>query len=237
MFLIGKLKSKKLFALTSNIVEGFSMTKVCLFLGAGASKAIGGYPTTKEFMHSLEGYLGKSEKEALQVICKRSNVEDIENVLEIIDPIVKSRNSELNNAIDRLGINVNSDNTIIRWKNFSKSCVLLKQKIIENLHREYSFHSYKVKSNYGIYLNFFSIIRDHLNGAENDKYFNFLNIFTTNYDRIIEELPKERIRTYDFFVFNQDVQRYFFDPHNFGRLQSQLDRVCLKLFKLHGSLD
>jgi hypothetical protein len=75
------------------------MTEVCLFLGAGASKAIGGYPTTKEFMDRLEKRLSNDEKVTLKAICKRPNVEDIENILEIIDPIVKSGNSMLHDSI------------------------------------------------------------------------------------------------------------------------------------------
>lgn len=213
------------------------MTIACLFLGAGASKAIANYPTTKEFMENLEKYLNNQEKKILKIICNIPDVEDIENVLEVLDPIVMSEQNAVHNSISRLGLTAQSENDNVIWSDFLKYSISLKQKIIENLHREYSFQEYKIISNSNFFLEFFARIHHNLNAMEADNYFNFLNVITTNYDKVVEELFKEQIKIYDFFVFDPKTERYFWDPHFFDRIQSDPNKICLKLFKLHGSLD
>ena len=122
-----------------------NMSKVTLFLGAGASKAFD-YPTTKEFLDNLQEVLSEEEKRVLNSIVKTPEVRDIEHVLQILDPIIEfDSNPFINRMFRRSSVYITLERGNLNWKTFVELCKKLKGDIIGELHRQYEFDRNKLE--------------------------------------------------------------------------------------------
>jgi len=129
---------------------------------------------------------------------------------------------------------------------FSKlleSCRSLRKMIEDTIFDVYQFHS---ELNFGAFYRLFDMI-----SSADDRVGN--QIFTTNYDRIIEELCQRQLETpfqvgndeagydgYDLvdgFVHDPIRMRYLWNPNISFNAKVTPGRVPIKLHKLHGSLD
>jgi hypothetical protein len=231
--------------------------KVALFLGAGASRAFG-YPTTKEFLENIKKKLTGSEKRLLGVFTSPPQILDIEHVLKAIDALLAADSDPYLHAVflkspptlpssekgttpqaDRDGFDIVRTNAITRrrinWVGFVDSCMRLKELIIDELHSEYEFDPTGQKEVLKVYTNMLKSFPMYRNKQ--------LDIFTTNYDRVVEEFCSATGRGIKLIDgFSDDLQRKarFWHPESeFKQTSSPSVRadLVLRLFKLHGSLD
>jgi hypothetical protein len=210
--------------------------KIVTFLGAGASAPFK-YPTTKSFLEGLEGFLTGEEKKYLNSI--RSLywvVEDVEHVVEILDSIL-----ELESASQRTRLS-----TFLFWypvfldfvkkddKRFYFSPSLEEKvgwsqlvKLSEGLRdqvEEFTFQQYeskvvqfpRIKREYA---RFFSMLKNYL--QENE-----FEVFTTNYDNVIEDFSCKSGISCMLSVLDHEVNPRV-ENHEYNLL----------LTKLHGSLN
>ena len=153
------------------------MTKVALFLGAGASRAFG-YPTTLEFVNELKKTLGILEKNLLNSILKSPKVSDIEHVLQTLDPILEPNSiAYLSSVLKGSKISTETLGAEADWGLFISRCEVLKQGIITELFGQYEFDSTKLGKIIDCYTELYSIFY----GVNQ---LNELYVFTTNYDLI-----------------------------------------------------
>ncbi|MCJ7634631.1 SIR2 family protein [Candidatus Bathyarchaeota archaeon] len=208
-----------------------------LFLGAGASRAIG-FPTTSEFMVKVAETLPKTGSDNLVDILKYyeglPEVKDIEHVLEILDTLITfDSNPYAHSLFEKINPSMRGAGREYDWKAYMGSCKRLKDIIIDELYRQYEFDPSRV----GMLDNIFGELVDML-ARKNE--FNQLDIFTTNYDRSIEEYSmtarSKQIELIDGFPYDEKRKGRFWKPEEYQK-KPDPDTPQLRLFKLHGSLD
>ena len=202
-----------------------------IFLGAGASAAFG-YPTTKGFMDQCRTTVKGKEGELLSTLVEVPNISDVEPVLDILDQIVTTespilkyleyRQVQLPTKPSYFGVSNSS------WNDFKKLADSLRRMIHEELFRQYQFDPKKADAIRKLY-------HETLNAISKDA--SIAQVFTTNYDSLIEEAlagSKEFALTDGFHTSQYNaVWDGSFDTTGvkFG-LKGRY--VCL--YKLHGSL-
>jgi hypothetical protein len=216
--------------------------RIVLFLGAGASKPFG-KPTTKEFKDILrdEKYhpsapsnLEPWQKKILNSILSFEEFKDIEHVLQCLKEIDEFfTNSQYG------GKYLQSKNLVYdkgnQWdfsqyiENVKTQRGLIERDIFEYYHWN---HSKEEELGQKIYDQLFAEIMKHSNS-------NVIRIFTTNYDRTIEEYCSSEQRNYQFIDGFIPHYRSGRRKWNEGKYEAPLDKgeVPVYLYKLHGSLD
>lgn len=236
--------------------------RIALFLGAGASKPFG-KPTTKELKDELLKEYEELEKEIrrdydgksynprvedlwysilLQSILSFDKFEDIEHVLqalkEIDDFFIKSQygGRYIQSLIkDKYADKYSPAGQDWKFSEYVKTLTEQRRKIENNIFEHYKWkHSKVEKLVQKIYYQLFEEILKHSNS-------NDIRIFTTNYDKAIEEYcDSEQKRNYHCI----DGFRYIRGwsggrKWDKGKYEPQLadGETPVYLYKLHGSLD
>jgi len=221
------------------------MKDVALFLGAGASRGFG-YPTTAEFLDALKREFSNDKRAILMRIARSVNVKDIEHVLKVIDAVIRFDSDELPNSVFSCEPQVRIPVRVARvkdaegktklrfdeldWSIFVKQCKGTKEEIITSLHSHYAYDPTKNRDIVNAYDALVRLVRDIGHSEE-------IEIFTTNYDRIIEEYSSQTklpVLLVDGFRGEKRTNRRFWFS---DELERKGNTGILKLFKLHGSLD
>lgn len=117
------------------------------------------------------------------------------------------------------------------WRNLVNLCEQLKESIILDLHRQYEFiNDRNILARIRIaYNGLFELLFDQISPSKE------LHVFTTNYDSVIENycVNTGLMLNCGFQVENR-TYRQFWHPKLLGK---SCKGKCIKLYKLHGSLD
>jgi len=225
--------------------------RVALFLGAGASRGFN-YPTTAEFLEALKGELPRDEREILIRIARSKRVTDIEHVLKVIDAVIMFDTDRLSHSVFSYEPQVKIPVKLRRvkdasthkesiqfdqldWNLFVEQCRRTKEEIISRLHLHYAFDPTRTDDIVKAYDVLIHLIKDVSTPVEE------IHVFTTNYDRIIEEYSLKTelpVSLVDGFIRETRTNRRFWFANDFERKEKlSANTTVLKLFKLHGSLD
>ena len=210
--------------------------KVALFLGAGASRAFD-YPTTKEFLTNFGKTLDGVFTEVVGAFQKFKKVYDIEHILRICDVFIDLNSNELIAEILRgyPPILLRELKMIkLTWDDFINVCSYIKKEAIKALYTQYQFDEGKVSKIVSLYGRLFEdLVGFNRNGR--------LDIFTTNYDSVVEEFCENAeidVNFIDGFIPSPRSKRLFWRPKKAFEMDFSKDAVLkLRLFKLHGSLN
>ena len=206
---------------------------VVILLGAGASANFG-CPTTAVFLEYFSKILTEEENKFLWSLRTLFNVKDIEHIVEILDTLQEiedlSTASSLHGFFLNYGLTVsfvkshNWPPTLegqFEWKRIIKLAKVLEKSIIA-----FTFSQYQRKPEFfdqikNYYGRFFSLLRP-LNAKKLD-----FEIFTTNYDYVMEDFCSQSGHFLTYAVLNRTLQ-----PR-----PASADIENYFLTKLHGSLN
>lgn len=208
--------------------------EISLFLGAGASAPFD-YAPTKPFIKKLksEPNLNSSDKRFLDELLSIYHVEDIEHVIEILDSII-----ELDTKLNRypmkqmlgkfpLSIEFGEKEPPRKrgWRQVVSLSRRLKDIIERRLFDEYESNPDVHDSIVQVYDPLFDLIESH------SKPKNAFEVFTTNFDTVIEDFLF-KTRRYDLVDGFRNSEWH---PEEFDK-KVHLKRL-LRFYKLHGSVD
>jgi hypothetical protein len=213
---------------------------VALFLGAGASRAVG-YPTTEEFVTNLRSKLANEDKslENMLVSLRESpQIEDVEHVLEFLDSLMTfDSNQYVRATFAQRHPQMFTKTTEYSWTDYVNLCRKLRQRIIDELHTQYEFDPTGHETVTRIYLPLFELLCK-ITGS------NIQDVFTTNYDTVVEEcmaserpLGDMKFKLVDGFPYNPSRKGRFWKPSEFEEEPNEKEGMLFRLFKLHGSLN
>jgi hypothetical protein len=214
------------------------VSDVALFLGAGASRAFG-YPTTEEFATNLGSKLEKEDKyleNILDSLRESPQIKDIEHILEFLDNIIAFDSNEYVRAsFTQRPPQLYTRITEYAWADYLNMCRRLKQRIVDELHTQYEFDPIGRPLVNKVYSALFELmvasrimVRD---------------IFTTNYDTVVEEYIMStrhssiQFKLVDGFPYDSARRGRFWNPAEFQEEHDKPETMPLRLFKLHGSLN
>ena len=210
--------------------------KIALFLGAGAS-VVYGKPTTVQFKDQLSQIVRNSDlhDELLKRLLRSNKFPDVEYILKSLEDIETF--SESRGGLFIADVTSTSsehmimmfENTPYTYKELIDTSQKLKKTIETQIFKKYSWDHKKDDL-----LN--SILNPIL--SELDARNNTVKIFTTNYDRVVEEFCSLSNDFYanDGFIYDVNSQRHLWNGGNYDELDNP-DRINLQLYKLHGSLN
>ena len=193
--------------------------KVSFFLGAGASVPFG-MPTTAQFLDKLRK---STNNEIFQKFLSVPEHQDIEHTLRAIENII---------GIEKYGkallkaANIIKTDPLDIFEAFLNDLRNTKNMITQQVHEHYSITDEKkqeIKKHYDVIFKEFSS--------------NQINVFTTNYDQIIEKYGKSTNSIINDGFDSDPVRRGFiFSKKNFEKRRIENNRN-INLHKLHGSLN
>lgn len=202
------------------------------FLGAGASAAFG-YPTTGPFAQKLTNQIPNSTREGvlLQSIRSVPGVDDAEQVLEILDSIVELKNKPVRRYFENSSLSISGFGNIL-YREFEPLALSLRDRIRTEIFRTYSWQRGAGRG-WGLYRDlFFSQLPPRMSSV--------LEVFTTNYDRAVEEFcaTLRNVQLIDGFAHDEKRRVWEWDPSILDTpLTDPRRESTLALYKLHGSLD
>ncbi len=200
--------------------------KTALFLGAGASAFIQ-YPTARGLMERLQNRVQDSETGGMSEVIKHiiEDYDDIEKLYDGIDRLLSMR--------DYAYRDIHNSGPIIYMlygKNNSFKAILdelesLKSVIGDILLESFKFNTSDIESVVRMY----NMLKEVIKDDESDG----LQIFTTNYDMVIEKYASE----IDFGLVNGFQYRRSTDNAWVGKWETMIHNKPLYLTKLHGSVN
>lgn len=203
------------------------MESIALFLGAGASRAFG-YPTTTEFLDTLQRGYPSELKNVLNSMSEAESVSDIEHVLLFIDAVLSFNSApHVSDVLKLRSPEIKILNEKMSWEAYLSRIQTLKKNIISSIYSAYEYKEDKRDEIKKYFDSFFESIFDIIP-------YETLDIFTTNYDSVIEEyaLQSQHILING---FSNDRNGRYWNP---DRLRDALpDEKSIRLLKLHGSLN
>ncbi|MFC1507581.1 SIR2 family protein [Thermoproteota archaeon] len=206
---------------------------VVLFLGAGASAPFG-YPVMSELNNLLLNSITDNEGDLLYHFYLNGN-RDAETVIQSIQTLENIEQRGLDKLFNYVTYQGRKNQIGAEFKKFIIICKDLHRSIEAKIFDTYQFNP-NISSIFPLYQQLFTIIKEHQkNIGSNDP----LEVYTTNYDRIIEEFSyaSENYSIYDGFEYDSKQQRHFWNPEfSAGKLTKELQTV-INLYKLHGSLN
>jgi len=241
-----------------------SGSRVFLFLGAGASAPFGGW-LMGEFIVNLMGELSRKRQDLYDLLAALVSYKyigyDLEAILKELGDICdkqyladKSRLHFINNFLDPkneqeerykerdkikgggigtgYGSSVNEISGFsVRYGELVRICMELRTQIEIKIFEHYGNldNSLVVKA--------YTPILDILSGSLNED--KILPVFTTNYDRVIEdygEAMHEEIELVDGFKVIPRSRKLRWDRNIFDDFRAKKDKLNIVLFKLHGSI-
>lgn len=207
--------------------------KIALFLGAGASVPYG-KPTTPQLREKLIKKHGHSTNDSfLQSFLDCNEFEDIEHLLQSIKDLTELFNEYGGKYLiwygnrGQLTFNTNRGNISFGdfVKEFPKIQHIFEDEVFDNYSWNHDFDNILPK----IFDPIFNLLQTH-----SDK----IRIFTTNYDRSIEEYcsSDNNFRCIDGFKLATDSQRYLWNDGNYSYFDTDTSKINVYLYKIHGSL-
>jgi hypothetical protein len=207
-------------------------SRAILFLGAGASRALG-FPTTKEFLDRFTAETLTSSTNSKDIMTGLHNVDgvrDIEYVLQILDDVLQTERTSIKRLFSKYPPNFNlPQGRGWGWNDFASAVSKLVDEIRDAVYRYYEFDPSLENKAVSYYDPIFAILRE-VDGRD-------IPVFTTNYDKVIEMFVNAH-SDYDLvdgFVSARRGALPEWTPDVFQTTQSS--NILVKLFKLHGSLD
>ncbi len=203
--------------------------KIILFLGAGASAPFG-YPTTEKFLDGLKAELGNSaEGILLSDILKVPHVRDIEHVLEMLKALRVFKEHPIKELVSTFRTSIDLPMMSENLSEQLKTAESLEDRIQSDIYRQYEFLPNTIDAVTEAYEPLLEMISSFRGDNE-------IPIFTTNYDRVIEEYCiRNRLICIDGFKITPPSDEFEWNDEEFKR---KSENVCIvKLFKLHGSLN
>jgi hypothetical protein len=212
--------------------------RIVTFLGAGASVPFG-YPTTKSFLEKLDTYTtAADEKKLLNSIRNMGRiVEDVEHVVEILDLILEldatSEKGRLSAFLHEYPLTVDfakkhemeihqpSLDEKLQWRQLVELARRLRNTIERLTFQQYESKVDQYSKIEKEYERFFSVLMPYKLGDE------AFEVFTTNYDNVIEDYCRRSGILCTLSVLDRDI-----NPNAMGKSSRRLF-----LTKLHGSLD
>jgi len=197
-----------------------------IFLGAGASAPFG-YPPTKPFVETLMQRIPETEDRGklLRSIRETQGVEDAEHITQVLDVVDALKTTPLRRFLENSGLNFQRFSNL-RYGNFESIAMSLREQVRTEIFRTYSW-----KPEFQPKLDLYGQLFPLFHGA-------VLDVFTTNYDRVIEEYCKAEpsIRLENGFVADEKRRVWEWNPTVSYEASSGNQRL-LRLYKLHGSLN
>ena len=208
--------------------------KTTLFLGAGAS-AFASQPTTRDLLEKLRGRMRKrgsnsggnpALQEYVERIVDTRSYDDVEKLYDGIQTMIDVYdNSNCKPITEEIHYHSRDGNDVFTYKEITNELKELRSAIRETLLDSFKIKPGAHKSIGEMYDMVRSIIRDMGSGE--------LQVFTTNYDQVIETYARERgYETINGFGPPDDLRRVWADA--WGR---NTDKPPLYLAKLHGSIN
>jgi hypothetical protein len=200
---------------------------VVIFLGAGASNPFG-YPTMQGLNNAIRSApLNDVERELLNYLVLREgdDAEAILQALNLVSDVAGRRFSDmLSESFVKFGV---SKFQPMRFAALAENCKLLVSSIRETIFNTYSFRPKQLP----LYSDLISLLNDTTKASVH-------YVYTTNYDRVIEEFCAHTtgIRLVDGFAIDLKSRRILWNPRTFDQPDLGNENT-LKLFKLHGSLN
>lgn len=210
--------------------------RIITFLGAGASAAIG-YPTTKPFLQKLGFYVSDEERKYLNSLRNLYwVVEDIEHVVEILNSLLElegiSERSKLSDMFYKYPriINFREEkkygfspalNERVQWKSLINLTQRLRNRIEAFTFEQYGADVNRYPKIKRVFREFFSILKGHKRDKQS------FEVFTTNYDNVIEDYCSQSGHTCILSVLNRELSPV---------AKTVSEEKCI-LTKLHGSLN
>ena len=203
---------------------------VVIFLGAGASAPFG-YPTMDGLQSQLMNRVEDTERDLLVGLPSLGGNKDVEVVLQHLDAIEGLTDRGLGEIFEKSWVefSVLGKKQTMGFPELIKLCRSLRETIQDTIFDVYQFRP-KSAENFQLYGQFFSTLASITRARE-------LHVYTTNYDRIIEEfgVRNDGYQVVDGFQHDEKTGRYLWKPSSFDSPLPDVGRP-LKLFKLHGSL-
>ncbi|MBT9165140.1 MAG: hypothetical protein DDT23_01155 [candidate division WS2 bacterium] len=209
-------------------VPGYSTTitrsKIVILTGAGVSKPLG-FETLDGLFELVEKTVSGEELRLLTELeqyIERASFElpDLEVVLEILEKFVGTK--DLSEILGKPGSALVSEVNV---------GLKLRETILEFLLEHFEFSRRKTDEIRDLYEPFFYVISSYTGS-------NVIPIFTTNYDRVIEQLHDGRQLKVNYgFRHDPPSAATIWDPSEFNNFTPSGSKVTdLILFKLHGSI-
>lgn len=206
--------------------------KIGLFLGAGASAPFG-MPPTVELRNKLQKFTYNDvEEEILQSFLTESKFLDIEYVLQAVRDIIEFSRSKGGNYFFTHG-----KDGIFRYQKGTVPFDTFINKVVqaETSLEDFVYENYRWKtSSEELLLQIYDKIIEFLKNHSNS-----VNIFTTNYDRVIEEYCRlrEKYQCIDGFERQPPHSEISQWTGNFNVKKNPNGPENIYLYKLHGSLN
>lgn len=213
--------------------------KIALFLGAGASVPFN-KPTTSQMKERLLAKYDHSSlhNSLLVTLLSVDKFPDMEYVLSTIDYLSdhsKSLGHEF--LLDMIRKNGNHQMTSFRGSGYTYEQIINELGKVRKTIQNEVFTNYSWQHDYDkdlgkIYDSIFTVIKKYSKDE--------LRVFTTNYDRAIEEYcgnPNRKTRCIDGFNIDVSRSRFSWMKGDYGYMGNNSDGIDLFLYKLHGSLD
>ncbi len=203
------------------------MESIAVFFGAGASRPFG-YPTTAEFLDMLDrGYSGQL-RNTLNTISKAESVSDIEHVLLYIDATLSYTSlPHVNDVLKIITPEILLINEKMYWQAYTSRMETLKRNIISYLYSAYEYKENKRDEIKKYFTEFFESLFSAVS-------YETIDLFTTNYDSIIEEYvlqsPYRLING-----FSNDRNGRYWDKKRL--YDNYPNEKSVRLVKIHGSLN
>lgn len=211
--------------------------RIVTFLGAGASAPFG-YPTTKSFLEKLCRYTTGEEKNLLNDIRNLHwIVKDVEHVVEILDSMLYVENISkkgrlrsffhkyplfLDFAINKKELFTPRFKERVEWTKLVKIAHKLRDDVEELTFQEYESKVTQYAKIRREYERYFSLLKGHIAGKKKE-----FDVFTTNYDNVIEDYCRKSDTPCVLSVLNYEIV---------SPAKAKMSERLL-LTKLHGSLD
>ena len=208
--------------------------KTTLFLGAGAS-AFASQPTTRDLLEQLRGRMRKrgsnsggnpALQEYVERIVDTRSYDDVEKLYDGIQTMIDVHdNSNCKPITEKIHYHNRDDKVVFTYEEITNELKNLRSTIRETL-----LDSFKIKPD-----TFKSIgeMYDIVRSVIRETGYSELQVFTTNYDQVIETYARERgYETINGFGPPDDLRRVWADA--WGR---NTDKPPLYLAKLHGSIN
>lgn len=208
--------------------------KIALFLGAGASVPFE-KPTTVQLKEKLlKKYPYVSSPGYLSHFLRLEQFQDIEHVMQSLRDIKNFRNSYGNKFFKHAGYGLyfHRGGDPISLDDFIEKEIKPIEKIIEDdVFVNYAWDYHQDFALLTIYNQIFGILK---------KESEILNVFTTNYDRAIEQycsLESNPYRCVDGFKLDSSGTRFLWSNGDFSYFDDKKKENNIYLYKLHGSLN
>lgn len=206
--------------------------KVILFTGAGANASLD-FSTTPQFLEKIKNdEITIREKDLFNTFKQIEYVTDIEQVWFLLDRLLKFnddfKESKLLNIYAKF--QYHQTNKPINWIRFSRNATQLKKEIEDAIFQEYGLDDDKIQDAVVLY---YPLIQYLINLNESSKE---IDIITTNYDRVIEEIYNEYYDEKNWNFNDGFIIEKGRNVLSINRFKQELVNPTIKHIQLHGSL-